>query len=74
MSLPTYSYDEEADVLYISFSPGEKATTAVDLPRPHFSNRLADRRDHLVQVTDDGVVGFGDDRRFGVIVDGNNIF
>lgn len=31
MSLPTYSYDEEADVLYISFSPGEKATTAVEL-------------------------------------------
>jgi len=29
--LPTYSYDKEADVLYISFSPGEKATTAVEL-------------------------------------------
>lgn len=28
---PTYSYDKEADVLYISFSPGEKATTAVEL-------------------------------------------
>jgi len=28
---PTYSYDEEADVLYISFSPGEKATSAVEL-------------------------------------------
>jgi uncharacterized protein YuzE len=27
----TYSYDKEADVLYISFSPGEKATTAVEL-------------------------------------------
>lgn len=26
-----YSYDKEADVLYISFSPGEKATTAVEL-------------------------------------------
>ena len=29
--MPTYSYDKEADVLYISFSPGEKATTAVEL-------------------------------------------
>jgi uncharacterized protein YuzE len=28
---PNYSYDKEADVLYISFSPGEKATTAVEL-------------------------------------------
>ncbi|HKZ71107.1 MAG TPA: DUF2283 domain-containing protein [Anaerolineales bacterium] len=28
---PTYSYDKEADVLYISFSPGEKASAAVEL-------------------------------------------
>ena len=28
---PNYSYDKEADVLYISFSPGEKATTTVEL-------------------------------------------
>ncbi len=28
---PTYSYDKKVDVLYISFSPGEKATTAVEL-------------------------------------------
>lgn len=28
---PTYSYDQEADVLYISFAPGEKATAAVEL-------------------------------------------
>ncbi len=28
---PTYSYDKEADVLYISFSRGEKATAAVEL-------------------------------------------
>lgn len=28
---PTYSYDKEADVLYIAFSPGEKATSAVEL-------------------------------------------
>jgi len=28
---PTYSYDKEADVLYISFAPGEKASTAVEL-------------------------------------------
>jgi len=27
----SYSYDKEVDVLYISFSPGEKATTAVEL-------------------------------------------
>ncbi len=27
----TYSYDKEVDVLYVSFSPGEKATTAVEL-------------------------------------------
>ena len=27
----TYNYDQEADVLYIAFSPGEKATTAVEL-------------------------------------------
>ncbi|MGH7495864.1 MAG: DUF2283 domain-containing protein, partial [bacterium] len=29
--IPTYSCDKEADVLYISFSPGEKATVAVEL-------------------------------------------
>ena len=28
---PTCSYDKEADVLYISFSPGEKPTAAVEL-------------------------------------------
>lgn len=28
---PTYFYDEDVDVLYISFSPGEKATGAVGL-------------------------------------------
>jgi uncharacterized protein YuzE len=28
---PTYFYDKEVDILYISFSPGEKATTAVEL-------------------------------------------
>ncbi|MCX6048997.1 MAG: DUF2283 domain-containing protein [Chloroflexi bacterium] len=27
----TYNYDKEADVLYISFASGEKATTAVEL-------------------------------------------
>lgn len=26
-----YDYDEEVDILYISFSPGEKATAAVEL-------------------------------------------
>ncbi len=30
-AVPTYSYDKETDVLYISFSPGEKATAAVEL-------------------------------------------
>jgi len=28
---PTYSYDKEADVLYIAFAPGEKPTAAVEL-------------------------------------------
>jgi uncharacterized protein YuzE len=28
---PVYSYDKEVDILYISFSSGEKATTAVEL-------------------------------------------
>ncbi len=28
---PTYSYDKEADVLYISFSPNERPTAAVEL-------------------------------------------
>jgi uncharacterized protein YuzE len=27
----TYNYDDEVDVLYISFSPGEKPTAAVEL-------------------------------------------
>lgn len=27
----SYDYDQEADVLYVSFSPGEKASTAVEL-------------------------------------------
>jgi len=31
MKKTTYSYDKEADVLYISFSPGEKPTAAVEL-------------------------------------------
>ena len=29
--MPVYNYDQEADILYISFSPGERATTAVEL-------------------------------------------
>lgn len=29
--MATYDYDQEADVLYVAFSPGEKATTAVKL-------------------------------------------
>ncbi len=29
--IPSYSYDKEADVLYISFSPGETPTAAVEL-------------------------------------------
>lgn len=29
--MPTYTYDRESDILYISFAPGEKATTAVEL-------------------------------------------
>src|ERR671936_275971 len=29
--MPMYSYDKEADVLYISFVPGEKPTAAVEL-------------------------------------------
>lgn len=28
---PHYFYDKEVDILYISFSPGEKAATAVEL-------------------------------------------
>lgn len=28
---PNYNYDQETDILYISFSPGERATTAVEL-------------------------------------------
>lgn len=31
MAAFNYDYDQEADVLYISFSPGEKASTAVEL-------------------------------------------
>lgn len=30
-SKPNYNYDKEADILYISFSPGEKAQSAVEL-------------------------------------------
>ncbi len=29
--IPVYNYDQEMDILYISFSPGERATTAVEL-------------------------------------------
>ena len=28
---PVYNYDQETDILYISFSPGERATAAVEL-------------------------------------------
>jgi uncharacterized protein YuzE len=28
---PAFSYDKEADVLYVTFAPGEKATAAVEL-------------------------------------------
>jgi uncharacterized protein YuzE len=31
LSNTVYDFDQEADVLYISFSPGEKASTAVEL-------------------------------------------
>lgn len=31
MQTPKYSYDKEADVLYISFAPGEEPTAAVEL-------------------------------------------
>lgn len=31
MNEPTYSYDKEVDVLYISFAPGERVTSAVEL-------------------------------------------
>ena len=31
MAAINYNYDKEVDVLYISFYPGEKATTAVEL-------------------------------------------
>ncbi len=31
MQEPVYSYDKEVDVLYISFSPSERATSAVEL-------------------------------------------
>ena len=29
--MPTYSYDKETDILYISFAPGETPTAAVEL-------------------------------------------
>ena len=29
--VPAYDYDQDTDILYISFSPGERATTAVEL-------------------------------------------
>ncbi len=29
--IPVYNYDQEMDILYISFAPGERATTAVEL-------------------------------------------
>ena len=29
--IPTYNYNQEMDIMYISFSPGERATTAVEL-------------------------------------------
>ena len=29
--MPTYSYDKEAEILYISFAPGEQPTAAVEL-------------------------------------------
>jgi uncharacterized protein YuzE len=29
--MPTYAYDKEADILYISFAPGETPTAAVEL-------------------------------------------
>jgi uncharacterized protein YuzE len=31
MTEPNFNYDELGDTLYVSFSPGEKATTAVEL-------------------------------------------
>ena len=30
-NIPVYTYDKDVDILYISFSPGEKATTAIEL-------------------------------------------
>jgi len=31
MTKPTYTYEKDTDILYISFFPGEKATTAIEL-------------------------------------------
>ena len=28
---PRFNYDEEADILYVSFAPGEQATAAMEL-------------------------------------------
>jgi uncharacterized protein YuzE len=46
----TYTYDEEADILYIAFSPGEKATTAVEL-NDNMLLRLNRREQRVIGVT-----------------------
>lgn len=63
-----YSYDEEVDILYISFSPGEKATSAVELNDNILLRfNLADKRavgltlmdfSVLIQMTELGPRGF----------------
>ena len=46
----TYTYDEDADILYISFAPGEKATTAVEL-NEHMLLRLNRREERVLGLT-----------------------
>lgn len=46
----TYTYDEDADILYISFAPGEKATTAVEL-NEHMLLRLNRREQRVLGLT-----------------------
>ena len=47
---PIYTYDQEVDILYISFAPGEKATTAVEL-NEHMVLRLKFVEKRAVGVT-----------------------
>jgi uncharacterized protein YuzE len=50
MGEPKFNYDEVSDTLYVSFSPGEKSTTGIEL-NDHILLRINKRERRAVGIT-----------------------